>query len=176
LWTLKSFVALVFAEANLLVVSDFPEHNGDLRLDKPMGVEIPSIFKPSILDAGVIHFTLVVTTSCKFSERERLSTCKLYSELYSKTQFLKRFSLDFSAFKNANFHSTIPISFPTQICALSAPTSTVFFNCNVFSSTQSQALLTTKGTTSKHTEYNAGCVCLCGIQSLVAFISLILVK
>ena len=36
--------------------------------------------------------------------------------------------------------------------ALSAPTSTVFFNCNVFSSMQSQALLTTKGITSKNTQ------------------------
>ena len=61
LWTLRSFLALVFAEANLLVVLDFPEHMGDLRFKKPIGIEIPSIFKPSILDAGVIHFRMQTT-------------------------------------------------------------------------------------------------------------------
>ena len=99
LWTLKSFLALVFAEANLLVVSDFPEHKGDLRFEKPMGVEIPSIFKPSILDAGVIHFTLVVTTSCKFSERERLSTCKLYSDFVQQDTVPRKIFSGFFSFQ-----------------------------------------------------------------------------
>ena len=56
-----------FAEANLLNVLDFPEHMGDLQFKKPMIFEIPSIFKPSIMDAGMIHLMLLVTTSCKFS-------------------------------------------------------------------------------------------------------------
>jgi len=130
LWTLKSFLALVFAEANLLVVSDFPEHMGDLRFEKPVGVEIPSIFKPSILDAGVIHFTLVATSSCKFSGREELSTCKLYSEFERrKTQFLERLFLDFQLSRIPTSNPTISISFTNQIHTLSAQTSTVFFNC-----------------------------------------------
>ena len=72
--TLKSSLALVFAEANSLVVLDFPQLKGYLRFEKPMGIEIllvtfPGIFKPSILNADAIHFTLLVTTSCTFSER-----------------------------------------------------------------------------------------------------------
>ena len=93
------FLILVFAEANLLVVSDFPEHMGDLHFENPMDIEIPSIFKPSILNSDVIHFTLVATTSCTFSERVKLSTCKLDSNFESKAQPLKRLFLDF-LFKN----------------------------------------------------------------------------
>ena len=60
--TLKSSFGLVFAETNLLVVFDFPQHKGYLRFEKPMGVEIllvtfPGILKPSILNADAIHFT-----------------------------------------------------------------------------------------------------------------------
>ena len=105
LWTLKSSLALVFAEANSLVVLDFPQHKGYLRYEKPMGVEIllvifPGIFKPSILNADAIHFTLVATTSCMFSGRGKLSTCKLDSDFESKAQPLKRLFLDFP-FKNS---------------------------------------------------------------------------
>ena len=101
---LKSSFTLVFAETNLLVVLDFPQHKGYLRFEKPMCVEIllvtfPGIFKPSILNADVIHFTLVATTSCTFSERVKLSTCKLDSNFESKAQPLKRLFLDF-LFKN----------------------------------------------------------------------------
>ena len=80
LWTLKSFLALVFAEANLLVVSHFPEHMGELWFQKPIGIEVASICKLSILDASVIYLTLVVTSSCKLSGWNELSTCKLYSD------------------------------------------------------------------------------------------------
>ena len=69
-----------FAEANLLVVSHFPEHMGELWFQKPIGIEVASICKLSILDASVIYLTLVVTSSCKLSGWNELSTCKLYSD------------------------------------------------------------------------------------------------
>ena len=98
--TLKSSLALVFAEMNSLVVLDFPQHKGYLRFEKPMDIEIllvtfPGIFKPSILNADLIQFTLLVTTSCMFSECVKLSTCKLDFNFESKAQPLKRLFLDF---------------------------------------------------------------------------------
>ena len=89
MWNLKS-----------LVVLDFAQYKGYLRFEKPMDIEIllvtfPGIFKPSILNADLIHFTLLVTTSCMFSECVKLSTCKLDFNFESKAQPLKRLFLDF---------------------------------------------------------------------------------
>ena len=100
--TLKSSLALVFAETNLFNgCFGFPSTQGlsSVREAEILLVTFPGIFKPSILNADVIHFTLVATTSCTFSERVKLSTCKLDSNFESKAQPLKRLFLDF-LFKN----------------------------------------------------------------------------
>ena len=139
--TLKSSFALVFAETNLLVVLDFPQHKGYLRFEKPMGVEIllvtfPGIFKPSILNADVIHFTLVATTSCTFSERVKFSTCKLDSNFESKAQPLKRLFLDF-LFKNFLLPTRLlPFSPTFAVFEFSNQSSIVFFNFSAFSPTK----------------------------------------
>ena len=94
--TVKSSLALnlVFAEANSLVVLDFPQHKGYLQFKKPTGIEIllvtfPGLFQSSILNADVIYFTLVATTSGTSSKRGKLSTYKLDSHFESKAQPLK---------------------------------------------------------------------------------------
>ena len=102
---LKSNLALVFSETISLVVLDFPQHKGYLRSKKPMSVKIllvtvPCFFKPSSLNADVIYFALVATTSCTFSEEKKNSTCKLNSHFESKAQPPKRLFLDFP-FKNS---------------------------------------------------------------------------
>ena len=173
MWTLKSFFALVFAETNLLVVFDFPQHKGYLRFEKPMGVEIllvtfPGIFKPSILIADAIHFTLVATTSCTFSEPEKLPTCKLGSNFESKAQPPKRLlpvSSSRTLYCKPDYFHFLQLS---QFLNFQTEPQLFSFNFNAFSPRKPKTFLTTKGKTSKHTEYNAGCVCLCGIQNLLA--------
>jgi len=105
LWTLKSFLALVFAEANLLVVSDFPEHMGNLRFEKPVGVEIPSILSQ-------VFWTLAWSISrwwrhqvASFQDANNSLLVSYILNLNGKAQFLERLFLDFSAFKNFNFQS-----------------------------------------------------------------------
>ena len=128
---MESSLALVFAEANSLVVLDFPQLKGYLRFEKPMGVEIllvtlPGIFKPSILNADAIHFTLVARTSCTFSERGKLPTCKLDSNFESKAQPLKRLFLDF-LFKNSLLSTRLlPFSSTFAVFEFSNRTSIIF--------------------------------------------------
>ena len=117
--TLKPSLALnlIFAEANSLVVLDFPQHTlGYLQFKKLMGVEIlvvtfPGLFKPSILNADAIHFTWVGTPSCTFSEPVKLSTYKLDSHFKSKAQPLKIIS-----------------GFLFQELPITNPISSIFFN------------------------------------------------
>ena len=130
MWRLKS-----------LVVLDFAQYKGYLRFEKPMDIEIllvtfPGIFKPSILNADLIQFTLLVTTSCMFSERVKLSTCKLDSNFESKAQPLKRLFLDF-LFKNFLLPTRLlPFSPTFAVFEFSNRSSIVFFNFNAFSPTK----------------------------------------
>ena len=95
--TLKSSFALVFAETNLLVVLDFPQHKGYLRFEKPMGVEIllvtfPGIFKPSILNADVSHFTFKDYDSCSEHHGHRSPNLSWSSD-HVDSEVLLRFSI-----------------------------------------------------------------------------------
>ena len=122
------------------------------------------IFKPSILNTDVIYFKQVA----------RFQNAKTFLLASSILTLKARQSLSKDEFWISS--SRTPCCQPDYFhffyfCSLwiFTPSLNYFLQLQCIFTNKTKKFLTTKGKTSKHTEYNAGWVCLSGIQYLVSF-------